>query len=98
MLTNHLQLKNPLQVEDVDKLMPVFHGHESERLKHGAKGPYIVLQDAEDPQHVLLLLPWDTTVEEGKEFIAKEVTQAAFANAGLISGSMYFLNVVEEKK
>ena len=51
-------------VEDYDKWKPLFDEHGPIRQANGSKGG-IVLRNADDPNHITILLEWDSRVGGG---------------------------------
>ena len=68
-------------VEDFEKWKTAFDGHGSFREAAGSKGG-IVLQNAEDPNHITALLEWDS-LDNARAFAGSEELREAMQEAGV---------------
>jgi heme-degrading monooxygenase HmoA len=68
--------------ENFEKFKPFFDAASNARKSAGSKGGYL-FRDAEDPNHVIILLEWDN-LEKAKEYIQSEYVKNIMVEAGNI--------------
>jgi heme-degrading monooxygenase HmoA len=80
-------------VEEYDKWKTVFDEHGATRLAAGSKGGP-VLRNADDPNHITVLLEWDT-MDNARAFADSDDLREAMQRAGVTGApDVFFLDEV----
>jgi heme-degrading monooxygenase HmoA len=78
-------------VEDYEKWKALFDGDGPIRQAGGSKGG-IVLRNADDPNHITVLLEWDS-LENARAFVSSDELRERMQRAGVTSSpDVYFLD------
>lgn len=82
-------------VEDFEAWKPHFDDHGTFRGDHGSQGG-VLFHAAGDPDHVVVLLEWDST-DEAREFAESDDLRETMAAAGVVGEpEVLFLQKVED--
>ena len=82
-------------VEDYDKWKPLFDEDGPIRQANGSKGG-IVLRNADDPNHITILLEWDS-LENARAFASSDELRERRQRAGATSSpEVYFLDEADK--
>jgi heme-degrading monooxygenase HmoA len=86
-----------LKVEDYAKWKPVFDQISAARKASGGAKKGILLQDANNPNEITILIEWGT-LENARKFIQSDAVKKSLKESGVIKSDFYFLNEVEQIK
>ncbi len=82
-------------VEDYDKWKPLFDKDGPIRQANGSKGG-IVLRNADDANHITVLLEWDS-LENARAFVSSDELRERMQRAGVTSApDVYFLDEADK--
>jgi heme-degrading monooxygenase HmoA len=80
------------QVKDYSAWKPVFDSVEGLRKSSGQTSQQL-FQSADDPNHVTILLGWDSR-ENAQKYFTSDVLRDAMRRAGVISPTITYLNAI----